>query len=150
MTLAALIRGRRAKDVATAIPAIPATQQHESPGVIAKIATIAVATRTSEKVAFTSEAYDERAAIIEFDGGFSRAVAESLATLEIQNKAASPLIGNSEDIMLARLDQLIELVAPAYSASVAEIEIMKDLALRDVENALTCFSELARQEGLQP
>ena len=150
MSLAALIRGNRAKDVATAIHAIPATHQPESAGTVAKVATIAVATRTSEKATHTSEAFEERAAIIEFDGGCSRADAERRAALELQDKAVRLLDRCSDGFRLARLDRLVELVAPAYRASVAEIEIMKFLARRDVENALTCFSELARQEGVLP
>ncbi len=43
MTLAALIQKRDAVNLATAIPAISATQQGEATGTIARIATIAVA-----------------------------------------------------------------------------------------------------------
>lgn len=49
MTLAALIRRRGAGSLATAIPAIPATPQGIATGTVARIATIAVATATTQE-----------------------------------------------------------------------------------------------------
>ena len=50
MTLAALIRKRESGKAATAIPAIPATQPRERPETVARIATVAVANPTEEKI----------------------------------------------------------------------------------------------------
>jgi hypothetical protein len=51
MTLAALIRKRQTEKVATAIPAIPATQPGEKAGTVAGIATVAVANPTEPETA---------------------------------------------------------------------------------------------------
>lgn len=49
MSLAELIRKRRSVPVATAIPAIPATDGREFAGTVARIATVAVANPTEPK-----------------------------------------------------------------------------------------------------
>jgi len=49
MALSALIKKRQDRDIATATPAIPATQHAESEERVAKIATIAVANRKEEQ-----------------------------------------------------------------------------------------------------
>lgn len=49
MALSALIKKRQDRDIATATPAIPATQNAESEERVAKIATIAVANRKEER-----------------------------------------------------------------------------------------------------
>lgn len=82
MSLADLIRKRNAGNLATAIPAISATQQGESAATVARIATVAVASPTSSKP-FDREAFGERGAIREFDGGFSRHDAEQLARADL-------------------------------------------------------------------
>jgi hypothetical protein len=51
MTLSALIRKRSARNLATAISAIPATQPKEEPETVAKMATVAVANPGEEKTA---------------------------------------------------------------------------------------------------
>lgn len=51
MTLAALIRKRESRKVATAIPAISATQTGGAPGTVARIATVAVANPTEWQTA---------------------------------------------------------------------------------------------------
>ena len=91
MTLADLIRKKASGQVATAIPAIPAIPVEQSKesawGTVATIATIAVANPREAKTKhseFTDahaarEAFEERAAIREFDGGFNRKEAERLA-----------------------------------------------------------------------
>lgn len=54
MTLAALIRKRESGKVATAIPAISATQPREAAATVARIATVAVATPTETETATAS------------------------------------------------------------------------------------------------
>jgi len=95
MTLSALIRGKRkSSEVATAIPAIPATDAaadgQERVRTVARIATVAVANSSKRIVSprdtaadFDSEHFEERAAIYEFDAGFPRHEAERLARKEI-------------------------------------------------------------------
>lgn len=51
MTLSALIRKRNTRNLATAIPAISATQPKEEPATVARIATVAVANPKEEKTA---------------------------------------------------------------------------------------------------
>ena len=96
MTLADLIRKKSSGQVATAIPAIPAIPVEQSKesawGTVATIATIAVAnpreakTKHSElaDVQAAREAFEERAAIREFDGGFNRKQAERLAHYDLR------------------------------------------------------------------
>ena len=90
MTLADLIRKKSSGQVATAIPAIPAIPVEQSKGsaaTVATIATIAVANSLEAKtkhseladVQAAREAFEERAAIREYDGGFNRKEAERLA-----------------------------------------------------------------------
>jgi len=90
--LSELIRGKRkSEEVATAIPAISAIPPTGEAATVARIATIAVANRMEAKPAtlaptvthFDLEWYEERAAILEFDAGFSRHEAERLAYLEV-------------------------------------------------------------------
>lgn len=77
-----------------------------------------------------AEAIVERAAIIEFDSGTGRVEAERLALIDDQGR---------------ELESLLAIVAPAYRATPAEIEEMKDCARSDLENALVCYSGLANQ-----
>ena len=95
--LSELIRKRQTRKAATAIPAISATQQKEGTGTVARIATVALANTADLKtvIATTSdissnalaagpsdlakEAFDERAAIMEFDGQLDRESAEQCA-----------------------------------------------------------------------
>lgn len=98
MTLSTLIRGKRNScEVATAIPAISATDGQERARTVARIATIAVANRMEAKPAtpapivgaggtaadFDREWFEERAAILEFDAGYPRLMAERLAYMEV-------------------------------------------------------------------
>ena len=91
MTLSALIRGKRKScEVATAIPAIPATDGQERARTVARMATVAVAKPSERKVSprstaadFDREFYEERAGILEFDAGFPRHEAERLAMEEV-------------------------------------------------------------------
>lgn len=120
MKLAALIRKSEQRKVATAIPAIPATQPNGEAATVARIATVAVANPTEAQTAtvsrwwlihypdgapvevwtsppatyaqimasrpdavaaepFINEAFEERAAIMEYDGGLSGEEAECQA-----------------------------------------------------------------------
>lgn len=98
MTLSALIRGKRNScEVATAIPAISATDEQDRARTVARIAIVAVANRPEAKPAtpapivdagntaadFDREWYEERAAILEFDAGLPRHKAERLAYMEV-------------------------------------------------------------------
>ena len=75
MILSALIRKGGLWKVATAIPATDATEEGKMAGTVARIATVAVASPPSPET-FDREAFEERAAIMEFDGGLSRDEAE--------------------------------------------------------------------------
>ncbi len=89
MTLLALIRKRDTGNLATAIPAISAIPVSVSTGNdqrIARIAKVAVANTEEVKPAaapFDQEWFDERAAIYEYDAGFTREEAERRAYLEV-------------------------------------------------------------------
>ena len=61
---------------ATATPATTATVQPESRPSVAKVATVAVANASDSESAGLREAFEERAAIMEFDGGLNRKAAE--------------------------------------------------------------------------
>ncbi len=86
MSLATLIKKGGLRRVATATPATSATAQEHTGPSVATVATVAVAT-APDKAAndpahaqdFGREAFEERAAIIEIDGGMSRKDAEALA-----------------------------------------------------------------------
>lgn len=99
MTLSALIRKRDTGNLATAIPAISATQPKGEAATVARIATVAVANPKEEKTAppaklgasgtaqpFDREAWEERAAICEHDGGLSADDAEAVAWLEDERR----------------------------------------------------------------
>ena len=87
MILADLIRKKSSGQVATAIPAIPAIPVEQSKGSAATVATIAIANPREAKTKHSDlanahaarEAFEERAAIREYDGGFNRQEAERLA-----------------------------------------------------------------------
>ncbi len=83
MTLSALIRKRDTGNLATAIPAISATDGQVSGEPVARIATVAVANPktgvANEPAPIDPEAIEERAAIMEYDGGLSREEAEAMA-----------------------------------------------------------------------
>lgn len=87
MTLAALIRGKsESVKVATATLATVATLKGDERRTVANVATVSVANPPETKIEspepaepFDVEAWDERAAIAEFDGGLSRDDAEQLA-----------------------------------------------------------------------
>ena len=96
MTLADLIRKKSSGQVATAIlaiPAIPVEQSKESAGgTVATIATIAIANPGEAKTKHSDladahaarEAFEERAAIREYDGGFDRQEAERLSIADLE------------------------------------------------------------------
>jgi len=89
MTLRALIRKRDTGKLATAIPAISAIPANDSTGDeqrIARIAKVAVANPKEPKptaAPFDDEIFQERAAIYEFDAGFTREEAERRALKEV-------------------------------------------------------------------
>ena len=97
MSLAALIRKGGLAKVATAIPAIPAIPVEQSKGSAATVATIAIAnpreakTKHSElaDVQAAREAFEERAAIREYDGGFNRKEAERLAHDDLRTRVGA-------------------------------------------------------------
>ena len=109
MTLSALIRKRGTGNLATAIPAISATQPKEGAGTVARIATVAI-TKSPQGRCYSAtvalledppaspapvidwEAFEERAAIMEYDGGLTREEAErkALAALGLTASPASP------------------------------------------------------------
>ncbi len=94
MSLSNLIRAKsEPAKFATAIPATSATPRAESVRTVASVATVAVAKSESEKPEkvgagdtamepIDREAWEERAAIAEYDGGLIRADAETLAWRE--------------------------------------------------------------------
>lgn len=67
---------------ATATPATPATHGGETGRTVATVATVAVATSPKTVAPADWEAREERAAILEFDGGLTREVAEKLAGIQ--------------------------------------------------------------------
>jgi len=81
MILSALIRKGGLRQVATATSATGATEEGNKARTVARIATVAVASPQSPEP-FDCEAFEERAAIMEFDGGLTRGEAELLAFLE--------------------------------------------------------------------
>lgn len=89
MTLLALIRKRDTGKLATAIPAISAIPAGDATGDerrIARIATVAVANPKEVKptaALFEDELFQERAAIYQFDAGFTRQEAEARAMKEV-------------------------------------------------------------------
>lgn len=89
MTLLALIRKRDTGQIATAIPAISAIPASDSTGNerrIARIAKVAVANPKEARATAApvdDELFQERAAIYEFDAGFTREEAERRAYLEV-------------------------------------------------------------------
>ena len=95
MTLADLIRKKASGQVATVIPAtpaIPVAQPKELAGTVATIATITIANSGEAKTKHSKltdvhaarEAFEERAAIREYDGGFNRKEAERLAIADLE------------------------------------------------------------------
>lgn len=78
MILLALIRKGVLRQAATAIPATGATGDGKKTGSVARIATVAVANSPSQET-YDLEAFAERAAIMEFDGGLARHEVELLA-----------------------------------------------------------------------
>ena len=83
MTLASLLKKGSLRGAATATPATPATVDPLYPPSVATVATVAVATYTeraaNDPPAPDREAWPERAAIAEYDGGLTRQDAEALA-----------------------------------------------------------------------
>ena len=82
MILADLIRKKSSGQVATAIvaiPAIPVEQSKESAGTVANPGEVKTKHSDLADAHAAREAFEERAAIREFDGGFNRKEAERLA-----------------------------------------------------------------------
>jgi len=83
MSLAGLLKKGSLRGFATATPATPATDKPLIPPSVATVATVAVASAldraTKEAQPLDREAWPERAAIAEYDGGLSRQDAEALA-----------------------------------------------------------------------
>ena len=86
MSLSALIKKGGLLSIATATPATFATDEPQQRPSVATVATVAVATAPdkaandpSQAQDFDREAFEERAAIMEFDGGLSRIESERLA-----------------------------------------------------------------------
>lgn len=82
MILSALIRKGGLWKVATAIASTDATEEGKRAGTVARVATVAVATPPSPET-FDREAFEERAAIMEIDGGLTRHEAERLAAMAL-------------------------------------------------------------------
>jgi hypothetical protein len=88
MSLSALIKKGGLRKAATATLATSATDEAPTPPSVATVATVAVATAPDKAAndpahvqAFDPEAFAERAAIMEHDGGMSRAEAEAAAAV---------------------------------------------------------------------
>lgn len=86
MSLSALIKKGGLRSIATATPATFATDEPQQRPSVATVATVAVATAPDKAAndptqaqGFDREAFEERAAIMEFDGGLSRTESERLA-----------------------------------------------------------------------
>lgn len=83
MSLASLLKKGGLSGCATAIPATFATDAPKQLPKVARVATVAVATATEQAAnnppATDREAWEERAAIAQYDGGLSRQDAEALA-----------------------------------------------------------------------
>ncbi len=142
MTLAALIRKNESGKVATAIPAISATQPMESTATVARIATVAVANPTETKTATASRwwllHYPERdpvevtccpeASHAEMLERHPDAVAAEPFTPTIRQPSA-PLTASEETAIRAWL-ALIEETNPATIAEVIE-QCQRDADARD-------------------
>ena len=86
MSLSALIKKGGLRSIATATPATFATDEPQQRPSVATVATVAVATAPDKAAndptqaqGFDREAFEERAAIMEFDAGMSRFAAETEA-----------------------------------------------------------------------
>lgn len=103
MSLSALIKKGGLRELATATPATSATDESLTPPSVATVATVAVAT-APDKAAndpahaqdFDREAFEERAAIMEYDGGVSRAEAEALS-LRVEERSSARVVGAEVD-----------------------------------------------------
>ncbi len=82
MTLSTLMRKGGLREVATATVATVATQGTDKLPTVANVAKVAVANFTNPAT-IDREAFEERAAIREFDGGFNRQDAERLALADL-------------------------------------------------------------------
>lgn len=82
MTLATLMRKGGLREVATATVATVATQGTDKSPTVAKVATVAVANPQSPAT-IDCEAFEEWAAIREFDAGFNRQESERLALADL-------------------------------------------------------------------
>ena len=92
MSLSALIKKGGLRSIATATPATFATDEPQQRPSVATVATVAVATAPDKAAndptqaqGFDREAFEERAAIMEFDGGLSRIESERLALTDGAN-----------------------------------------------------------------
>lgn len=83
MSLSALIKKGGLRELATATPATSATGESLTPPTVATVAVATVPAKAANDPAqaqdFGREAFEERAAIMEYDGGLSRTEAEALA-----------------------------------------------------------------------
>ena len=83
MTLASLLKRGSLRGFATATPATVATDKPHIPPSVATVATVAVATAPEQAVddapAPDRDAWEERSAIAQYDGGLTRQDAEALA-----------------------------------------------------------------------
>ena len=92
-------------------------------------------TRRCNTQSGSTEAFEERAAIMEFDGGLNRADAERLALLGIQRQ---------------ELEALICVIGPANKIPDHEYSVLLATARGDLANALIYYREQAKQiEALQ-
>ena len=82
MSLSALIRKGGLAKVANANPAKAANDEPVTREPLARLATLALANPQSPEP-FDREAFEERAAIREFDGGYTRQEAERLAMIDL-------------------------------------------------------------------
>lgn len=153
MSLLALIRKGGPDKAATATTATLATQGMKKAGTVAIVATVAVANPTGSE-SFDRQAFEERAAIRECDGGLSREDAEQPPnvpaadpTLAPVQRAAPSLDADAGVELLA----LVDAVADFHGFNPEQRVEAKQIALADLEAALECFRALvAKIPGIQP
>lgn len=79
MSFADWLRNADTRESATATPATLATVQPQNSTSVASVATVAVAKASDSELSNLREAFEERAAIMEFDGGLNRKAAQRKA-----------------------------------------------------------------------
>jgi len=167
MTLSALIRKRNTGNLATAIPAISATQPKGGAATVARIATVAVAIPKEEKTAppandgdkHVDKLLDSFVWLIHFADRDTLKVTFSPAVTQAEALAGYPDALAAEPIATApkrtattdeatELKRLIEAVYRDDTESDRREAL--DTALADPEPALICYRAIALERGITP